>query len=77
MPVHDHRGTEFTLVLRGSYHVGDQHFTPGQMELAGPETLGHQPIIDEGEDCICLAVTDAPIRPYSLIGRMVQPFIGL
>jgi len=77
MPVHDHRGTEFTLILRGSYRVGDQHFTPGLMEVAGPEVKNHQPMIDEGEDCICLVVTDAPIRLHSLIGRMVQPFIGL
>ncbi|WP_417456695.1 ChrR family anti-sigma-E factor [Kordiimonas sp.] len=77
MPLHDHRGTEFTLVLRGSYAVGDKRFTPGLMELAGPELKNHSPIIDEGEDCICLVVTDAPIRLHSVIGRMVQPFIGL
>ncbi|WP_262690505.1 ChrR family anti-sigma-E factor [Kordiimonas aestuarii] len=77
MPFHDHRGTEFTLVLTGSYRVGDKHYTPGLIELAGPEVTNHQPIIDEGEDCICLVVTDAPIKLHSLIGRMFQPFIGL
>ncbi len=77
MPTHDHRGTELTLVLRGSYRVGNQHFAPGQLEIADPELTDHQPIINEGEDCICLVVTDAPIRLHSTIGRMVQPFIGL
>lgn len=77
MPLHDHRGTEFTLVLRGSYSVGDDRFTPGLMELAGPELKNHSPIIDEGDDCICLVVTDAPIRLHSITGRMFQPFIGL
>jgi len=77
MPVHDHRGTELTLVLRGSYRVGSQHYTPGLLEIADQDLADHQPIIDDGEDCICLVVTDAPIRLQSMIGRMVQPFIGL
>ncbi len=76
MPLHDHRGTEFTLVLRGSYSVEGEQYTPGLMELAGPELKNHSPIIDEGEDCICLVVTDAPIRLHSVVGRMFQPFIG-
>lgn len=77
MPFHDHRGLEFTLVLTGGYKVGKAHYTAGMMEVAGPEMKNHQPIIDEGEDCICLAVTDAPIRLHSVIGRLFQPFIGL
>lgn len=77
MPVHGHRGTEFTLVLRGSYHVGDKHYTPGLLEIAGPEIEDHQPMIDEGEECICLVITDAPIKLHSLAGRLFQPFIGL
>jgi putative transcriptional regulator len=77
IPMHDHRGTEMTLVLTGSYSVDDQRFTPGLVELADADLDNHQPIIDEGEDCICLVVTEAPIRLHSLIARMAQPFIGL
>ena len=77
MPLHDHTGLEMTLVLRGSYHVGDKRFGPGLLELADKDVTNHQPMIDEGEDCICLVVTDAPIRLHSFIGRMIQPFIGL
>jgi len=77
MPAHDHKGLEMTLVLRGSYHVGDKCYAPGLLELADSDVTDHRPMIDEGEDCICLVVTDAPIRLHSLVGRMVQPFIGL
>ena len=77
IPAHDHRGTEMTLVLTGSYHVGDQQFKPGFVELADADLENHQPVIDEGEECICLVVTEAPIRLHSLIARMAQPFIGL
>ena len=77
IPVHDHRGTEFTLILRGSYCVGDDRYTPGLLEIATPDVVDHQPVIDEGQECICLVITDAPIRLHSWIGRLVQPFIGL
>ena len=77
IPKHDHRSLEMTLVLQGSYHADDEQFTPGLIELADADTHDHQPIIDEGEDCICLVVTEAPIIIHSLIGRMFQPFIGL
>lgn len=77
IPIHDHRGGEMTLVLQGSYHVGDQPYTPGLIEIADIETENHQPVIDPGKDCICLVVTEAPIKLHSLIGRALQPFIGL
>lgn len=77
MPSHDHRGSEMTLVLKGSYHVGTAHYTLGLIELADQDTLNHEPVIDEGEECICLVVTEAPIKIHNWIGRMVQPFIGL
>lgn len=77
IPVHDHKGLEMTLVLKGSYHVGDDHFTPGLLEMADKDHTSHQPIIDDGEDCICLVATEAPIKIHSLVGRMLQPLIGL
>ncbi len=77
VPAHDHNGLEMTLVLQGSYRVGEAQFTPGLMEIADDDTRNHCPEIDHGEDCICLVVTEAPIKIHSLIGRLVQPFIGL
>lgn len=77
VPSHDHNGTEMTLVLTGSYHVNETQFLPGDLELADDKTTNHQPMIDPREDCICLVVTEAPIKIHSFIGRLVQPFIGL
>lgn len=76
VPEHGHRGRELTLVLKGSFHDGDLLFARGDVEDAD-EDLEHQPIATEGEDCICLAVTDAPLRFKSLGARIVQPFIGI
>jgi len=77
IPVHDHRGSEMTLILTGSYHVGVKHYTSGLIELAGVDDKNHEPMIDEGEDCICLVVTEAPIKIHNLLGRIMQPFTGL
>ncbi len=77
IPSHGHNGHEFTLVLQGSYSVEGQLFGVGDMELAADDIDDHRPIISEGEDCICLVVTEAPINLKSLIGKAFQPFIGL
>jgi putative transcriptional regulator len=34
-------------------------------------------VAEEGEDCICLAVTDAPLRFKSLIPRLAQPLFRI
>lgn len=77
IPSHGHNGHEFTLVLQGSYSVNGQLFNVGDMELASDDIDDHRPIISEGQDCICLVVTEAPINLKSFTGRLFQPFIGL
>lgn len=76
VPEHTHGGRELTLVLKGSFSDISGRFGPGDFEETD-ETVDHQPIADPGEDCICLAVTDAPLRFKSRIVRMIQPLIGI
>lgn len=76
VPDHGHRGTELTLVLQGAFRDETDHFGVGDIEVA-TEELDHQPVADEGEDCICLAATDAPLRFNSLIPRIAQPFLRI
>lgn len=76
VPEHSHGGRELTLVLKGSFYDGNQRFARGDLEEAD-ETMQHQPIADKGEDCICLAVTDAPLRFKSRFLRLVQPILGI
>lgn len=76
MPDHGHRGIEMTLVLRGAFLDEDERFARGDVEMADSD-LEHTPIADIGEDCICLAVTDAPLRFNGLIPRLVQPFLRI
>jgi len=76
VPDHGHRGTELTLVLRGAFQDETDHFGPGDIEVAN-EDLHHTPVADIGEDCICLAATDAPLRFSGLIPRIAQPFLRI
>jgi putative transcriptional regulator len=76
VPEHSHGGRELTLVLKGAFTDGSAVFRRGDLEEAD-ETLTHQPVATPDEDCICLAVTDAPLKFKSLIVRLVQPVLGI
>lgn len=75
MPSHTHAGTELTLVLSGGFSDELGHYVRGDVSVADA-SVNHRPIADEGEDCICLAVLDAPIRLTGPIGRFIEPFIS-
>jgi putative transcriptional regulator len=76
IPDHGHRGMEMTLVLKGAFRDELARFGRGDVEIAN-EDLEHTPVAEEGEDCICLAATDAPLKFNALIPRIAQPFIGI
>lgn len=73
---HSHGGKELTLVLAGSFSDTLGTFARGDIELTD-ESVEHQPIADDGEDCICFAVTDAPLRFRNPIARILQPLFRI
>lgn len=76
VPEHGHGGRELTLVLSGSFADGAEIFARGDIEEADSDII-HQPVATPDADCICLAVTDAPLRFRSWIVRLVQPMLGI
>jgi len=74
-PVHSHRGLECTLVLQGSFSDELGQYGRGDVQQADGE-IHHQPVADMGEDCICMAVTDAPLKFDTLTGKILQPILG-
>jgi putative transcriptional regulator len=76
VPAHGHNGRELTLVLSGSLCDRDTVLYRGDIAETDERTE-HQPFAGAGEDCICLAVTDAPLRFKSTLARLLQPFIGI
>lgn len=76
VPDHGHRGMELTLVLQGAFADDNDRFNRGDIEIADEE-LEHTPVALAGQDCICLAATDAPLRFRSLIPRLAQPLFRI
>lgn len=76
VPAHTHEGDELTLVLEGSFRDASGHYRRGDIEIAD-DSVDHQPVADPGQDCICLAVTNAPLRLTGPIGRLLNPFVRI
>jgi len=76
VPDHGHNGMELTLVLQGSFHDETGTFGVGDLEIAD-EDLEHTPIAVEGDPCICLAATDAPLRFRTFMPRVLQPLFRI
>ncbi len=74
MPSHTHEGTELTLVLQGGFKDEEGHFVRGDLAFAD-DHIDHKPVADEGEDCICFAVTEGSLRLTGPIGRWFAPFV--
>ncbi|MCL6416044.1 ChrR family anti-sigma-E factor [Aestuariirhabdus sp. Z084] len=72
---HDHRATEITVVLRGSFSDEDGVYAVGDFLLREPGEA-HRPMAAQNEDCLCLSAQQAPIR---LTGawRWFNPFLKI
>ena len=55
---------------------GATEYARGDVEIADGD-LEHVPVAEPGEDCICLAATDAPLRFKAMIPRLAQPFMRI
>jgi putative transcriptional regulator len=76
VPEHGHNGEEWTLLLKGSYNTAFGDFGVGDIDIADADIV-HQPKINPDEECVCLVLAEGPVRLNSLLGRMVQPLIGV
>jgi putative transcriptional regulator len=76
MPDHGHSGTEMTMVLQGAFQDDEDYFARGDVEIADSD-MHHTPVADIHEDCICLAVADAPLQFDRLIPKIAQRFLRI
>jgi putative transcriptional regulator len=73
---HSHTGLEMTCVLAGAFAHEGGRYGPGDFDL-GDETVDHQPIVDPGEECICLVAMLGQLRLNGIVGRLMQSFVRL
>lgn len=71
LPQHSHEGTELTLVLTGAFADPLGRYGRGDIAIADSE-IDHSPVVESDEECICLAITDAPLVLTGPFGRVVQ-----
>ena len=76
IPEHTHRGGEMTLVLEGGFSDADGSYHAGDFIYRKPGDV-HAPTSLQSEDCICLAVLDAPLKFTDWKFRWMNPFLKL
>jgi putative transcriptional regulator len=74
MPQHTHEGAEVTLVIRGAFSDATGRYGRGDIAITDDD-IDHSPVAEEGEDCICFAVLDAPVKLTGPVGRWFNRFI--
>jgi putative transcriptional regulator len=76
IPSHGHNGLEWTCVLQGAFRHQLGRFGPGDFDEAD-ETIDHDPIVEDGEDCVCLVALQGGIRFKGWFGRLIQSFVRI
>lgn len=73
---HDHRGNEFTVVLKGAFSDQDGVYQAGDFLHRQPGEV-HTPAATADVDCLCLAIIDAPLKFTGWLGWLLNPWIKL
>ena len=71
---HTHMGDEYTVILEGSFSDEDGVYGQGDFMLRD-SSHQHTPVATQDSECICLAVTEAPIQLMGFFGRLLNPLI--
>ena len=75
-PKHDHRGLEYTVVLKGSFSDEKSVYKEGDFILRQPGDT-HQPMGAQNGECICLSAQSAPIKLQSFFGSMLNSWLRI
>lgn len=76
LPQHTHRGTELTQIIYGRFHDGRALFGPGDFDLADGD-VHHQPVVQDGSECICVAAVEGRLNFDGLIARWLGSLVGM
>ncbi|MFD1577852.1 ChrR family anti-sigma-E factor [Ramlibacter ginsenosidimutans] len=73
---HTHTGLELTQVLRGAFDDGRSVFGPGDFDATDSD-VRHQPVVQEGTQCVCLAYVEGNLRFEGRIAGLIGGWIGM
>ena len=75
-PAHDHNGLEITVVLQGSFSDADGIYHEGDFLIREPGDV-HRPTASQNNPCICLSVSESPIKLVGPIKRLLNPLFSV
>jgi putative transcriptional regulator len=76
LPKHRHTGTEWTCVFQGAFRHQLGRFGAGDFDEADA-SVEHDPVVEEGEPCICLVALQGSIELQGFFGRLLQPLVRI
>jgi len=77
MPLHTHHGQEWTLILHGGYHVGNEEYIRGDLHRED-ESCTHRPLVDDhGEECITLVASEGGVKFTNPVMNLLKPVLGV
>jgi putative transcriptional regulator len=72
IPKHTHEGEEFTLVLEGDFSDSNGCYREGEF-IVQDQSDEHQPVAGSA-GCVCLAITNAPLKFTGTLGPIINWF---
>ena len=75
-PKHDHEGSEYTVVLKGSFSDETAVYREGDFLFRQPGDV-HQPMGAQNGECICLSALSAPIKLPHPFGFLMKPWLRI
>lgn len=76
LSAHSHQDRELTFLVQGSYCDELGRFQTGDIADLDGQHL-HQPVVDSDVPCIALIATHSPVRYSGMLGKIMQPFVGI
>lgn len=76
LPRHSHGADELTQVLCGTFDDGRALFGAGDFDAADG-SVWHQPVVQPGSECVCLAYVGAPLKFEGRIAALIGGWIGM
>lgn len=70
---HTHLGEEAVLLLHGAFYDDGERFAAGDVAVCDKSTT-HAPVISDEDVCLCLAVTEGPIKFVGVSGWLLNRF---
>lgn len=77
LSAHSHNDRELTYLVQGSYTDEIGHFEKGDIADLDDHIHEHQPVIDSDVPCIALIATESPVKYSGMVGKIMQPFVGI